>query len=180
MHRLRLRNAKAALTRRATDFADRFRRWPRPVRTQPIGPEPATPRKKKPTRYLGLRPPTLMIDRLFGALMLFAFHMGDPSARSVVRHDVNLPSSNKAMDGKETKLLALVPVKTGETWMYELINGTLVDVKTALDIARQGKSRLVLVIAADTPVQSYLDAEMPFRKLGARVGLAVSKEGDEK
>jgi hypothetical protein len=29
-------------------------------------------------------------------------------------------------------------------------------------------------------VQSYLDAEMPFRKLGARIGLAVKKEGDGK
>ena len=180
MNRSRLRNATAALVCRATDLTDRFWRRLRPVPALQTGPRPLVRQKKKPTRYLGLRPPTLMIDLLFGALMLFAFHMGDPNARSVVRHDVDLPSSSKAADGKETKLLALVPVKSGGAWMYELINGTRIDVKTAIGIARQEKSRPVLVIAADTPVQSYLDAEMPFRKLGTRVGLAVRKEGDEK
>ena len=180
MNRSRLHRAAAAQARRVVDLTDRFWRWLRPAPAVKIEPKPVVRRKGRPARYLGLRPPTLMIDLLFGALMLFAFHMGDPNARSVVRHDVILPSSNKAVDGKETKLLALVPVKTGDTWMYETNNGARIDVKAVLDIARQEKSRPVLIIAADTPVQSYLDAEMPFRKLGARVGLAVRKEGDKK
>ena len=121
-----------------------------------------------------------MIDLLFGALMLFAFHMGDPNARSILRHDVTLPSSTKAADGRESKLLPLVPLRRGDTWLYELIDGSQVGVKGALDLAAKKKSRLVLIIEANTPVQSYLDAEMPFRKLGARIGLAVKKEGDGK
>jgi hypothetical protein len=121
-----------------------------------------------------------MIDLLFGALMLFAFHMGDPNARSILRHDVTLPSTTKAADGREAKLLPLVPLRRGDTWLYELIDGTQVNVKGALDLAAKKKSRLVLIIEATTPVQSYLDAEMPFRKLGARIGLAVKKEGDGK
>ena len=140
----------------------------------------ATRRRRKPARYLGLRPPTLMIDLLFGALMLFAFHMGDPNARSYLHHDVTLPSSTKVADGKEAKLLPLVPLRDGDAWLYELMDGTQIDAKGALALAKKKKSRLVLIIEADTPVQSYLDAETPFRKLGARIGLAVKKEGDGK
>jgi hypothetical protein len=143
-------------------------------------PEPAMARAAKRPRYHGLRPPTLMIDLLFGALMLFAFHMGDPNAGAIVRHDVTLPSSDKATDDGKAKLLPLVPVRTGDTWIYELIDGKRIDATKAIAMASQKKSRLVLIIAADTPVQSYLDAETPFRKRGARVGLAVRKEGNSK
>jgi hypothetical protein len=177
MFRSLLRGVTVALTRPVV-------RPPRGARRPAESPDwvqqPEIRKKVRPARYLGLRPPTLMIDLLFGALMLFAFHMGDPNARAVVRHDVDLPSSSKAADGKETKLMALVPVKVGNGWMYELNNRTRVDAKTALNIARQEKSRLVLIIAAETPVQSYLNAEMPFRKLGAKVGLAVRQEGNRK
>ena len=77
-------------------------------------------------------------------------------------------------------LLPLVPLRDGDAWLYELMDGTQVDAKGALALAKKKKSRLVLIIEADTPVQSYLDAETPFRKLGARIGLAVKKEGDGK
>ena len=173
MNRWYQRHAGANLTRWA-------RSWLGLAKSDRDEPLRVVPHRARPARYLGLRPPTLMIDLLFGALMLFAFHMGDPNARAVVRHDVSLPASAKTADSKDTKLLPLVPVKAGDTWMYELIDGTRVDVTAALNIARREKGRLVLVIAADTPVQSYLNAEMPFRKLGARVGLAVRKEGDRR
>ena len=125
-----------------------------------------------------LRPPTLMIDLLFGALMLFAFHMGDPNARSVVRQDVTLPTSAESAAGRRENLLPLIPIKSGKNWKYELIAGRRVSTRQALKLAREEKSRLVLIVAPDTPVQSYIDAEMPFRKLGVKVGLAVGKKGD--
>ena len=133
-----------------------------------------TPRAHPPS----LRPPTLMIDLLFGALMLFAFHMGDPNARSVVRQDVTLPTSAESATVGREKLVALVPVRSGKSWIYELTAGQRVNAKQALTLARKEMGRLVLIVAPDTPVQSYLDAEMPFRKLGVKVGLAVGKKGD--
>ncbi len=177
MFKPRPRGATVTLARQVVNFLRGARR---PAPSPDCVPRPESRPKARPARYLGLRPPTLMIDLLFGALMLFAFHMGDPNARVVVRHDVDLPSSGKAADGKETRLMALVPVKTGNAWMYELIDGAKVDARTALNIARRENSRLVLIIAAETPVQAYLDAEMPFRKLGAKVGLAVRQEGNGK
>ena len=127
-----------------------------------------------------LRPPTLMIDLLFGALMLFAFHMGDPNARSVVSRGINLPTSTDHARDKGELLLAAVPVKIGNTWKYELAGGERVEAGQALKFARKDQRRLVLVVAPDTPVQSYLDAEMPFRQLGVKVGLAIEKKGDLK
>lgn len=176
----RLRSLTAVLGRRLLGRAHRPGQMAGEAKSSEIEIQTVAPERRRPARYLGLRPPTLMIDLLFGALMLFAFHMGDPNARSIVRHDVTLPSTTKATDGKETKLLPLVPLRRGNTWLYELIDGTQVNVKGALALAAKKKSRLVLIIEANTPVQSYLDAEMPFRKLGARIGLAVKKEGDEK
>jgi len=121
-----------------------------------------------------------MIDLLFGALMLFAFHMGDPNARSVVRQDVTLPTSAESAAGRRENLLPLIPIKSGKNWKYELIAGRRVSTRQALKLAREEKSRLVLIVAPDTPVQSYIDAEMPFRKLGVKVGLAVGKKGKRK
>jgi hypothetical protein len=176
----RLRGLFVALGRCRAGRAHRAGQTPEETQSSQIEHQTVGRKRRRPARYLGLRPPTLMIDLLFGALMLFAFHMGDPNARSIVRHDVTLPSTTKAADGRDAKLLPLVPLRRGDTWLYELIDGTQVDVKGALDLAAKKKSRLVLIIEANTPVQSYLDAEMPFRKLGARIGLAVKKEGDEK
>ena len=176
----RLRHLAAALGRGGTGDGEPAAQSPGGVQSSETELGLATPQRRRPARYLGLRPPTLMIDLLFGALMLFAFHMGDPNARSIVRHDVTLPSSTRAEDGKEAKLLPLVPLRDGGSWLYELMDGTQVDVKGALALAKKKKSRLVLIIEANTPVQSYLDAEMPFRKLGVRIGLAVKKEGDGK
>jgi hypothetical protein len=176
----RLRHLAAALGRRQVGGANPAAQTSEGAQSSDAEPQSTTPQRRRPARYLGLRPPTLMIDLLFGALMLFAFHMGDPNARSIVRHDVTLPSSTKAADGKEAKLLPLVPLRVDSSWLYELMDGTQVDVKGALALAKKKKSRLVLIIEANTPVQSYLDAEMPFRKLGARIGLAVKKEGDGK
>jgi hypothetical protein len=68
----------------------------RPSVTKKKGPS----RDRRGHRPSSLRPPTLMIDLLFGALMLFAFQMGDPNARQVQTHDIELPA---AADKNETK-----------------------------------------------------------------------------
>ena len=39
--------------------------------------------QKRPASPPSLRPPTLMIDLLFGALMLFAFQMGTPVTSTI-------------------------------------------------------------------------------------------------
>ena len=48
--------------------------------------------------------PTLMIDLLFGALMLFALHMGNPNSQEVVSKEFNLPTNNENADRKDQKL----------------------------------------------------------------------------
>ena len=60
-----------------------------------------------------LRPPTLMIDLLFGALMLFAFQMGSPTNQTIIPHDFDLPTADKAADKKAKLLLPLKPISVG-------------------------------------------------------------------
>ena len=54
-------------------------------------------------KHASLRPPTLMIDLLFGALMLFAFQMGDPHAKAVVPHEINLPTGKRSVPAKNPR-----------------------------------------------------------------------------
>ena len=123
-----------------------------------------------------LRPPTLMIDLLFGALMLFAFQMGDPNARQVVPRDVDLPTSNESAGDGPADLLPLKPIKGAEKWTYELPNGERVSAEAVIEAVRTGKKTPILIVSRTASVQSYLDAEQPLRQRGLKVGLAVELE----
>ena len=144
-------------------------------------------RVRKAVRPLGktdapsLRPPTLMIDLLFGTLMLFALLMGDPSARQVVSREFDLPTSDDAADAKLHTLLPLKPVRKGDdTWMYEMPDGRTLGPDKVAMAARKLKKTPVLVVPRTASVQSYLDAEQPLRQQGLKVGLAVAMEGEKR
>ena len=127
-----------------------------------------------------LRPPTLMIDLLFGALMLFAFQMGDPNARQVVPHEFDLPTSGDAADAKLHTLLPLKPVRKGDDkWMYKMPDGRTLGPENVAKATRKLKKTPVLVVPRTASVQSYLDAEQPLRQRGLKVGLAVALEGEK-
>ena len=133
------------------------------------------------TNTPSLRPPTLMIDLLFGALMLFAFQMGDPNARQVVSHEFDLPTSDDAVDAKLHTLLPLRPVRKGDdTWTYEMPDGRTLGPKNLAIAARKLKKTPILVVPRTASVQSYLDAEQPLRQQGLKVGLAVAMEGEKR
>ncbi len=127
-----------------------------------------------------LRPPTLMIDLLFGALMLFAFQMGDPSSNNIVSRDFDLPTANDSAAKKGRDLLPLKPIKLdGAKWRYERPDGTRLTANAVAELVRKENKTPVLLIPRETRVQSYIDAEQPLRRLGVKAGLAVDlKEGE--
>jgi hypothetical protein len=129
-----------------------------------------------------LRPPTLMIDLLFGALMLFAFQMGDPASKNVVPHDIELPTEDKSKSAKKTEIFPLVPSKSKNMgWVYKTRDGLKKTPEEIAGLLKKGNKTPVLILSKNVSVQDYLDAETPLRKLGLRVGLAVSsKEGEKK
>ena len=124
-----------------------------------------------------LRPPTLMIDLLFGALMLFAFQMGDPNTKKVVTHPIDLPTDEIADTGQTMDLLALVPVELkGGGWVYETNDGQRLTAEKVAERVGPKKIAPVLVLSKNISVQSYVDAETPLRKLGLKVGLSVTTD----
>ncbi len=128
-----------------------------------------------------LRPPTLMIDLLFGALMLFAFQMGDPSSQNAVPHDIELPTDDSRNTSKKTEVIALVPVKlSASAWAYETNDGRRLSATEVVKLAKPGSRAPVLVLSESVSVQQYLDAETPLRTLGLRVGLAVTPDKGRK
>jgi hypothetical protein len=126
-----------------------------------------------------LRPPTLMIDLLFGALMLFAFQMGDPSAQRIVPHDFEVPTSDGNAGNEPEPLLPLKPVRVqGDRWMYELPDGRRLGAAAVANTVKSRNKTPILLVARTASVQNYLDAEQPLRRLGLKVGLAVALEGE--
>jgi len=120
-----------------------------------------------------LRPPTLMIDLLFGALMLFAFQMGYVD-KPVVSHNIDLPTKKSKDKKSKKKIYTVIPIpgKNGK-WLFKINSGKLL---TALQIKRevQKKGRVpVMVFAHTTDLQSYLEAEQELRQHGLKPGLAV-------
>ena len=132
--------------------------------------------KRGQSAPISLRPPTLMIDLLFGALMLFAFQMGDPNAVSIVSKDFELPTSNEKASKKKHNLLALKPVQIkGDEWHYELPDGKHLTAEAVVKLIINGNQTPVLLVPHDARVQSYIDAEQPLRRLGFKAGLAVAE-----
>jgi hypothetical protein len=129
-----------------------------------------------------LRPPTMMIDLLFGALMLFAFQMGAPTAKTVIPHEVDLPTSEKISKAKPAPLLALKPVKRGEgNWRYLLPDGRELNSEEIIVHIKDSNRTPVLIVSKGARVQDYVDAEQPLRQAGLKAGLAVEIiDGEEK
>lgn len=129
-----------------------------------------------------LRPPTMMIDLLFGALMLFAFQMGAPTAKTVVPHDVDLPTANDESKSDPAPLLALKPVNIQNgSWRYSLPDGQILGPKEIAQHIKKTGQIPVLIVPKTARVQDYVDAEQPLRHAGLKAGLAVEiNEGEAK
>ena len=139
-------------------------------------------RRNREMQAPNLRPPTMMIDLLFGALMLFAFQMGAPSSKTVVPHNVDLPTANSEQNSDPVPLLALKPVKTSKgEWQYTLPDGRVLSAKEIAQHLKASKKTPVLIVSRGAQVQDYVDAEQPLRQAGLKAGLAVElNEGESK
>jgi hypothetical protein len=144
------------------------------------GDQRATPQERNNRREVpSLRPPTLMIDLLFGALMLFALNMGNPNAQRIVSKTFDLPSNSESADKDQLKLAALKPIQGANgNWLYEIVSGRRLSAAEVKAWAKEERKTPVLVVTKSVSVQSYLDAEEPLRKLGLKVGLAVERESE--
>jgi len=118
-----------------------------------------------------------MIDLLFGALMLFAFQMGDPNAQQVQTHDIEIPTAADKNQSKPTQIVPLTPVRRkGKSWSYKLSDGRVMSAKGVAKFVKLKGKTPILVVSKSESVQNYLDAEQPLRQLGLKVGLAVALE----
>lgn len=132
---------------------------------------------RRGTEIPNLRPHTLMIDLLFGALMLFAFQMGNPNAREIVPHDFDLPTAEESKRDEAKTLLPLKPIPNSRGgWVYERPEGKHLSAEEVAAAVRLEKVTPVLLVPRMARVQNYLDAEQPLRALGLKAGLAVGPE----
>lgn len=125
-----------------------------------------------------LRPPTLMLDLLFGALMLMAFQMGDPNTSRIVPHDFDIPTSDEREGDNPVTPLFLKPIEGKDGgWTYETPDGRRLNAEAVAQVVREQRDTPILLVSRSASVQSYLDAEQPLRRQGLDVGLAVALEG---
>lgn len=110
-----------------------------------------------------------MIDLLFGALMLFAFQMGNPNAREIVPHDFDLPTAEESKRDEAKTLLPLKPIPNSRGgWVYERPEGKHLSAEEVAAAVRLEKVTPVLLVPRMARVQNYLDAEQPLRALGLK------------
>ena len=137
--------------------------------------------QKRPASPPSLRPPTLMIDLLFGALMLFAFQMGTPVTSTISIKEFDLPKAQQDASKKPANLIPVRPRRNGDDgWLYEIPNGQKLTASELGNKMTADKKIPVLVVAHDAKVQNYIDAEEPLKILGIKTGLAVATEAGEK
>ena len=125
-----------------------------------------------------LRPPTLMIDLLFGALMLFAFQMGYVD-KPVTPHNVELPTAPDKQKKKAAAIYSVIPIigKAGK-WQFKVNDDRLLSAAEIKKEVRKKKQTPVMIFSRTTDLQSYLEAEQELRRHGLKPGLAVqNKEG---
>lgn len=140
---------------------------------RPVG---APSRRQAPN----LRPPTLMIDLLFGALMLFAFQIGSPTGQPVVPHQFDLPTAAKDGNSKPRALLPVTPRRQPSgAWAYRTPDGKELTPSQIKNLADEKNLVPVLIVPKTMSVQNFIDAEQPLRQLGVTVGLAVNPGGHQ-
>lgn len=137
-----------------------------------------TPRKinQENSNRGSLRPPTLMIDLLFGALMLFAFQMGYVD-KPITPHNVELPSTPDKQKKKTKAIYTLIPIQ-GEngTWKFKVSDGRILTAIGIKNELREKKQTPVMIFSKTTNLQSYLEAERVLRRHGMKPGLAVQNK----
>ena len=64
----------------------------------------------------------------------------------------------------------------GGEWIYETNEGDRLTADEVAGQTKSGKIAPVLMLSKTISVQEYVDAETPLRKLGLKVGLAVTSD----
>ena len=135
----------------------------------------ATGDEKTGKRRSTLRPPTLMIDLLFGALMLFAFQMGYVD-KAVVTHDIKLPTSTNKKDKERKNVLPVTPVRgQNGNWSFKLAGGKILSTNEVVKELKKSGKTPVISLPAQTRIQTYMDASDVLRSHGFKPILHVNK-----
>ena len=134
---------------------------------------PPTADRKTGRRGTTLRPPTLMIDLLFGALMLFAFQMGYVDT-PVVSHDIQLPTSSTEKNKDSKSIFQVIPVKEKNgNWKFEIPGGKILSTNEVIKRLKKNKKTPVVVLSNWAKIQTYVDAAGVLRDHGVKPTLGV-------
>ena len=146
--------------------------------TDPLA-RPSSSKMEVVKRGRTLRPPTLMIDLLFGALMLFAFQMGYVD-KAAVPYDVEvLTAENGKKDTR--RIYKLLPLR-GENgnWQFQVSGGDVLTPVQVKEILLKNQKTPVLIFSGITDLQTYVEASDVLRHHGLKPALHVqTKEGSK-
>ena len=121
-----------------------------------------------------LRPPTLMIDLLFGALMLFAMLMGDPNAKNVYIEFIELPVKDNQ---SPQKAFLLIPKFIDSSWIYFNENKKKFTPQEVKQIIGQKNYAVVLAIPEDATLDFYFKAINPLQVINIQnIGIATTQK----
>lgn len=134
---------------------------------------PPTADRKTGRRGTTLRPPTLMIDLLFGALMLFAFQMGYVDM-PVVSDDIPLPTSAIKKNSDSKSIFQVIPVREKNgSFKFKIPGGKILSTNEVVKKLRKNKKTPVVVLPNWEKIQTYVDAAGVLRHHGFKPSLLL-------
>ena len=103
--------------------------------------------------------------------MLFLAPLPEPASDT---RAIAVPLATAGTKADPAKLLAVLPQRAGEIWQFEAISTKRHLSATELAAeARTSGRQVVLVLAADTPLQAYVDMQAGLSALGLDYAIAV-------
>jgi biopolymer transport protein ExbD len=113
-----------------------------------------------------------MFDLLLVMTLIFMIFVA-PVQPTISTRDIELPAVAPEGGTDPTKLMAVIPRRSGDTWLYEMSDGRRLAAGEIAGRARQGEWRVVIVASRDVSVQQFIDMAAPLRAERISPGLAV-------
>jgi len=127
-----------------------------------------------------LRLPVPFFDLFLVLLICFMLFLAPLPEPGIATRDIQLPLAATGAKAEPAKLLAVFPHKVGESWQFEPSGtGRRLGPAELAGEARASGRKVVLVLAADTSLQTYVDLQAGLGAQGIEYGIAV-RNGETK
>jgi biopolymer transport protein ExbD len=125
-----------------------------------------------------LRLPVPFFDLFMVLLICFMMFLAPTPAPSLDTRSIDIPLGRATGSVDPSRLIAVLPRRDGNSWVYELAaDGRRLKPAALANLARQETKKVVLVVPATFSLQHFVEMQGELREQRIEFGLAVKEEG---